>query len=200
MKQGLCWKKTYCQILLVEWEMIVFHISFYPSWQIPSVNKDQHSHIIIQFQRFIPNHVKALQNATLTRHYYWFFLLKQEKEEIGYVTLLMCLKSTQISSHCMKNSSRKTSQIPRFLHLSCSRSSQFQCVMHNLIIMTVRIFPHLPQALYTQINKLGILLFPTDVVFAANTQESETQNRFIMEVNWYPILPSQSRPLARNRC
>ena len=55
--------------------------------------------------------------------------------------------------------------------------------MHNLIIMTVRIFPHLPQALYIQINKLGILLFPTDVVFAANTQESETQNRFIMEVN-----------------
>lgn len=52
--------------------------------------------------------------------------------------------------------------------------------MHNLIITTVRISP---PALYTQINKLGILLFPTDVVFAANTQDSETLNRFIMEVN-----------------
>lgn len=55
--------------------------------------------------------------------------------------------------------------------------------MHNLIITTVRISPRSPPALYTQINKLGILLFPTDVVFAANTQDSETLNRFIMEVN-----------------
>lgn len=93
----------------------------------------------------------------------------------------------------------KTLSTPWFSHLS-QRISHFQCVMHNLIITIVRISPHSPPALYTQINKLGILLFPTDVVFAANTQDSETLNRFIMEVNWYPILPSQSKPLARNRC
>lgn len=94
---------------------------------------------------------------------------------------------------------QKTLSTPWLSHLS-QRISHFQCVMHNLIITTVRISPRSPPALYTQINKLGILLFPTDVVFAANTQDSETLNRFIMEVNWYPILTSQSKPLARNRC
>lgn len=72
IRQRWWWKATQCQVFLVNWEMIVFCVFKIFPWQIQSVNKGSHSHVIIQFQRFIANHVKTLHNAALTRQNYWF--------------------------------------------------------------------------------------------------------------------------------